>query len=682
MIQLLSIRAFLVLWTRAIAVSKKLSPTTWKLLTALQCGLLILSVWGFYTSRYPAPVENSSIEANKTFQVQLSAAAGGAMLGPPSVATVTVVDDDPAVAGRWGEVMPWPVVPIHEVLLPNGKILLWDRHNITFGWDGDPRLWDPAAPNVFPTPPAPGWDLFCAGHTLTADGRSFVAGGHIADGVGDLKAGTYDPSTNSWAQVPNMNAGRWYPTAVILAGGDILVLAGTRNGYLDTNPLPQVWLAKSGTWRNLTDALLSPYPTWADLSNSSMGYREYGSSVMLDDGRVLIVGGNPRGLDPSATPTILPSPTAEVINPNDAAPAWRLTAPMSVGARHLNTTILPDGKVLVTGRSSAPGFDEPAGAVLYAELWNPATETWTLGAAGARYRGYHSNALLLPNGRVLVSGGGHSNPAGGTEQNNAEIYSPPYLFKGSRPVISGAPAVVTYGQTFSVQTPDAANITRRPPVYNMTLSGHRYSSHVAVVLVPDISGSNPIHVRYGHLRYLNPVDSTSTRLSLESKLTSGGLSIASATKPLLYAEALRARTLWSAMTILKDRRFAFREYNVFRDGVFPDPGKYFEPARYVPVQQPQSPSSDYKTLLMFWFSLFSLITNTGGVISTGIATWISLHMQCAEQIRKQAEFLAAQRALQLELEKRQLEIERLRFEVEKMRREAPQKQPLIVLASS
>jgi hypothetical protein len=72
-----------------------------------------------------------------------------------------------------------------------------------------------------------------------------------------------------------------------------------------------------------------------------------------------------------------------------------------------------------------------------------------------RYRGYHSNALLLPDGRVLVAGGGHPNPAGGAAEDNAEIYSPPYLFKGVRPVITNAPTRVNYGRAFVVTTPDA-----------------------------------------------------------------------------------------------------------------------------------------------------------------------------------------------------------------------------------
>jgi hypothetical protein len=148
------------------------------------------------------------------------------------------------------------------------------------------------------------------------------------------------------------------------------------------------------------------------------------------------------------------------------------------------------------------------------------------------------------------------------------------------------------------------------------------------------------------------------------------------------ASTLTQQAIKNAIVSSEDRRFAFRQHHTFPSGYLQEFKRLFEPARYVTVQLSELPSSDYKTLLMFWLSLFSLIMNTGGVISTGIVSWISLHMQRAEQIRKQAEFLAAQRALQLELEKKQLEIERLRFEVEKMRQEAQQKQPLIVLASS
>ncbi|HEV8580880.1 MAG TPA: galactose oxidase-like domain-containing protein [Thermoanaerobaculia bacterium] len=436
---------------------------------------------------FSVPILNdASPEANESFSVSLSAPTG-ATLGNPQTATINIVDDDtPAVSGQWGPVLSLPVVPIHMHLLPSGKVILWDRHHDTNGWDGDPRLWDPATQTVT-TLALPGYDLFCSGHSFTEDGKLLVTGGHINDGVGETKASLYDPVANSWQLLSPMNAGRWYPTNTTLANGDVLVLAGTTTGYGNVNVVPQVWHPATATWRNLSTAMQGNYPDWADfypflyqapngkvfaagpqqmaryldtsgtgawtdVGGSSLTYRDYGSSVMYDDGKVLIVGGNPREPDPNATPTILPSASAEVIDLTAPIPAWRTVAPLSAGRRQLNATLLPDGKVLVTGGSSFPGFDNPAGSMLYAELWNPATETWSIMAGYTRYRGYHSNALLLPDGRVLIAGGGHPDPIGGSPQPNIEIYSPPYLFNGARPTITAAPQQILYGQTFFVGT--------------------------------------------------------------------------------------------------------------------------------------------------------------------------------------------------------------------------------------
>lgn len=437
-------------------------------------------------------INNAAPEPSESFTLQLSNPTG-AVLGSPQTATVTLIDDDtPAVSGQWGPVLPLPVVPIHMHLLPTGKVMLWDRHEDVFGWEGDPRLWDPLTQTTS-TLALPGYDLFCSGHSFLADGRLLVTGGHIDDAVGEDKASLYDPAADSWTPLDDMNAGRWYPTNTTLAGGDVLVLAGTTTGYGNVNLLPQVWQAESGTWRDLTTALQGSYPEWADfypflyqapngkvfsagpqqtaryldtvgtgawtdVADSSLIYRDYGTSVLYDDGKVLIAGGNPREPDPEAPPAILPSASVEVIDLNVPTPAWQSVAPLSVGRRHLNSTLLPDGKVLVTGGSSFPGLDNPAGAVLYAEMWNPATATWSILAGHTRYRGYHSNALLLPDGRVLVAGGGHPDPPGGGAEANIEIYSPPYLFQGPRPVIHAAPQHIAYGQTFFVGTPAPEDI--------------------------------------------------------------------------------------------------------------------------------------------------------------------------------------------------------------------------------
>src|SRR5262249_37252674 len=131
---------------------------------------------------------------------------------------------------------------------------------------------------------------------------------------------------------------------------------------------------------------------------------------------------------------------------------------MSIARRHLTATLLPDGTVLVTGGTNGAGFNNAATPVYQAELWNPATETWTTLASQTIPRLYHSAAVLLPDGRVLTTGG--DNISGGANQPTPEAFSPPYLFKGARPTLSAVPSVIGYGQQFSVQSPDAAAISK------------------------------------------------------------------------------------------------------------------------------------------------------------------------------------------------------------------------------
>jgi hypothetical protein len=371
---------------------------------------------------------------------------------------------DLSVLGRWSPPQTWPVTAVHDHMLHTGKVLFWT-------YSDEAWLWDPATAGLTPATRA-GFNTFCTGHSFLADGRLFVTGGHISNSVGLPNAAIYDPASNSWVRHANMNAGRWYPTNTTLANGDVLVVSGDIDTTQGVNRLPQVWQAATGAWRDLTSAQLAlplyPYMylapngrvfaagpsqttrylntsgtgSWSVVANSSYGYRDYGSSVLYDDGKVLIVGG---GNNP-------PTNTAEVIDLNASTPAWRSVAPMANRRRQVNATLLPDGTTLVTGGSRESGFDNAAGAVYAGELWNPVTETWTTVASFTKYRGYHSFALLLPDGRVL-SGGGDGNQS-------AEVYEPGYLFKGARPVITSTPSTVAYGQSFFVGTPDAAQISR------------------------------------------------------------------------------------------------------------------------------------------------------------------------------------------------------------------------------
>src|SRR6185295_6719303 len=153
--------------------------------------------------------------------------------------------------------------------------------------------------------------------------------------------------------------------------------------------------------------------------------------------------------------------TTYVLDMNQPSPAWQATAPMAFPRSFLNLTVLPDGQVLATGGGTTSDPANFSTAVHEAELWSPTTRTWTTMDREQIPRLYHSTALLMPDARVLVAGGGRQNgrsqpdPA---DELNAEIFSPPYLFKGPRPVISSAPAVLPYGSTVPVVTPDAARI--------------------------------------------------------------------------------------------------------------------------------------------------------------------------------------------------------------------------------
>jgi hypothetical protein len=131
---------------------------------------------------------------------------------------------------------------------------------------------------------------------------------------------------------------------------------------------------------------------------------------------------------------------------------------MAFPRRHLNATLLPTGEVLVTGGTAAPGFNDPAGTVYAAELWNPEDGRWKTLASNTINRIYHSAALLLPDGRVLVTGAGVSQ--GAVNELNAELFSPPYLFRGARPKLTDAPSSLSYGASVSITTPSPGSIAK------------------------------------------------------------------------------------------------------------------------------------------------------------------------------------------------------------------------------
>src|SRR5262249_9858487 len=151
-----------------------------------------------------------------------------------------LVSVDPAISGQWSSAIDAQVIPIHTQVLPTGKILFWQNEGDT---RDEIRLWDPANGSLnTPALPPPEFYIICSAHSFMADGKLLVAGGHLPDtNAGSPGVLTYDPFTDTWTRLPNMNAGRWYPTLTTLASGDVLVISGMTIPPYIKNILPQVW---------------------------------------------------------------------------------------------------------------------------------------------------------------------------------------------------------------------------------------------------------------------------------------------------------------------------------------------------------------------------------------------------------------------------------------------------------
>ena len=385
------------------------------------------------------------------------------------------------VQGQWGAVTSWPILPIHVTLMPTGKVLAWGHdatNNTTLA-----TIWDPST-NSFQTTSFSNADLFCAGHGLLPDGRVFVAGGHnMADYMGLTNATIFDPTTSAWSSAAAMSFARWYPTVTALPDGRMLVSSGAINCNGCNATIPEIYDPTTNSWTQLTNAALSLpiYPhmfvlpdgrvlntgsyelpvaaqaldistqTWTTIDPTVL---DAGSAVMYLPGKILKTGTSAN----SAAPYKNSAATAYILDMTQGSPAWRAINPMALARTYHNSTVLPDGNVLITGGEGTTNPADQSTAAFAAEMWSPTTENFTTMASMQIARVYHSTALLLPDGRVLVGGSGEFG-TGSIDQLNAEIYSPPYLFKGARPTVTSAPSTLGYGSQFTVQTPDAASIS-------------------------------------------------------------------------------------------------------------------------------------------------------------------------------------------------------------------------------
>jgi hypothetical protein len=251
-----------------------------------------------------------------------------------------------------------------------------------------------------------------------------------------------------------------YPLSYLLPNGQVFIAAGVDEKSRVLNLTTETW----------TTLGVDPAST--------------GTTAMYRPGKVLATGGGTSGAEPVQS-------TAATIDLTQPSPAWTLTAAMIEPRYKHSLVVLADGTVLAVGGSSIYSEVSQKG-VLDAELWDPDTGSWRRMASEHDLRMYHSTALLLPDGRVLVAGGGRMSPV--TDFQTAEIYSPPYLFKGPRPTIVSAPVSTSLGTSFAIQTTGAAPI-KSVALIRLGSVTHTYDSDQRYVDLAFTQTDNRLEVR-------------------------------------------------------------------------------------------------------------------------------------------------------------------------------------------
>ncbi len=398
--------------------------------------------------------------------------------------------EDPAFAGRWSSRLDWPHIAIHTVMLSDGKLLTYGTGGSGMQGAMEYNVWDPAL-GITPSSHTniqgiAQVDSFCSAATLLPDTGNVLISGGDARPLGRNNSGIEDAmlfnaASQEVSRANDMNYERWYPTSTTLPNGDILVSAGRDGNNLLTD-IPEVYSSTIGTWRTLDNASLSAYKffyprqfvmpngnvfgvsgrsmyimstdgtgTIADAGQlPGFSYGTSATAAMFEPGKILHAGGiSNHGIGAVVIDTT--SGTPVVSRTEDLAQSRRAWA---------STVLLADGKVMMVGGSYE--LNDDVTASLGTEVWDPATGQWSQYSRHELPRLYHSTAILLNDGRVLLAGGGSPGPL---HNLNGEIFSPPYLFDengtlADRPEISYAPDNASWGQNVAVRTGNNSDIKR------------------------------------------------------------------------------------------------------------------------------------------------------------------------------------------------------------------------------
>jgi Domain of unknown function (DUF1929) len=444
--------------------------------------------------------------------------------------------------GRWDVVADSAGRSIHAAVLHTGQVLLMagsgnDQANFNEK-KYSTLLWNPTT-NVFQSVATP-WDVFCAGHSFLPDGQLLIAGGTAKyeilaqdsptgkqqefEGLKDTYI--FNPDTERYEKVGDLNYARWYPTLVTMPNGAVVAVSGLDDkGNID-NGNTESYDQTTKKWVLHPD-LHRVFPTYPSLlvtadgrlffSGANAGYgpasvqqrqpglwnltnnafqpvkglpdpedNETAATVMLapaQDQKVMFLGGGGVGDSQVAT-----ARTA-IVDLTKPAPAWVAGPNLSVAKRYPGAVVLPDDTVLVSGGSK--GYR--AKDTKTAQIYHPDTNTFTTAADPHIGRDYHSEYLLLPDGRVAVFG---SNPL--TDNNffdtHVEIYSPPYIYAGNRPSITSSPQTMKLGTSVTIKASQKIAKVRliRPGAYTHVTDTEARS--VALPITAQANGSIRVSV--------------------------------------------------------------------------------------------------------------------------------------------------------------------------------------------
>ena len=355
-------------------------------------------------------------------------------------------------------------------LLPDGKVLVTGgRNNNSSSVWASAELYVPAA-GTWATTSSMSATRYFHTATLLANGKVLVAGGSHALSGQHSSAELYDPATGTWAATGAMTDARTAHQAILLSNGKVLVTGGAQGSAANSalssaelyDPTTGMWtliksmstaryahtvtllnngkvLVTAGQNVNLSlsstelyDSLTGMWtPSGSLVGGSLAGARSYHTTTLLPNGKVLVTG----GYNNNSVGT--PLSTAQLYDP--ATGIWTAINSMST-ARYLHTpTLLPNGKVLISGGSVT---DSVSSAELY-DWTDGATGTWAATGGMNEKRREHT-ATLLPNGKVLVTGGWR---VSNTVSSTAELYNPSLkigLIKAIKPFFDGLSVSANY----------------------------------------------------------------------------------------------------------------------------------------------------------------------------------------------------------------------------------------------